>query len=247
MAIAIDGSTPAGASQTNSATATVASPSFSPVASSLLLVSWAGNTHLSTAPGAPSIANTGGLSFTLVGHRSKIDGAGAASGQAALWYAVIAGAPGSMTVTVTSGSASGLREARIKPVVLTGVDTASPIVNSNEGTDNGGALDNLSYTSGAANSMGFAAVSDWDVASTTFTGAAGTTVVDSATPNNNINAVTLRQTTPGASGATVSLGLTSPTSTTWNYVWVEVREGSAAASASLIVPRRFRLGALLDM
>lgn len=221
MAIALDGSTPAGVSQTNGATTTVVSNSFSPPAGSVLVVSWVGNTAIGN-PSAPSISNTGGLTFTQQNWRSSAD-SGGAHGQAAIWTAVAASAPGSMTVTVTTGSGSGDRHARLQVEVFSGVDNGSPVAATNEGTDSGGALDNLSYTSSVANSVGVAAVSDWDVTSTTFTAAAGTTVDDSASVASSINAATLRQTTPTTSGSTITLGLTSPTSTNWNYAWVELR------------------------
>lgn len=140
-----------------------------------------------------------------------------------------------MTVTVTNNATSGNRHARLKGIVLTGVDLASPIVANNEGTDGTGALDNLTYTSAADNSMGFASVSDWDTNSSTFTAAAGTTIVDSTQVASSINCATLRQTTVGPAGTSVSLGLTSPTSTSWNWCWVEVREGAASSDPP---PRR---------
>lgn len=236
MAIAQDATTPAGVSQTSGTTATVATGSFSPPSGSVLVVCWVCNTA-TTAPSAPSISNTGGLTFALANWRSKAD-SGGSNGQAAIWTAPAASAPGSMTVTVTTGSGSGDRHARIRCGVYTGVDLASPVAATNEGTDTLGALDNLSYTSSVANSVGIAAVSDWDVTSSTFTGASGTTVDDSASVASAINAATLRQTTPTTSGSTVTLGLTSPTSTSWNWVWVELRPDTSTPTQPrpLIVP-----------
>lgn len=228
MAIAVDASTPAGVSQTNGATATVVTGSFSPPAGSVLVACWGGNSATSN-PSAPAISNTGGLAFTLANWRSSGD-SGGAHGQSAIWYVVIGSAPGSMTVTITSGSGSGDRHARLRVLVLTGVDPASPVGASSEGTDSGGALDALSYTSTTANSVGVASVSDWDVTSTTFTAAAGTTVDDSASPGSAINCATLRQTTPTTSGSTITLGLTSPTSTNWNYVYVEMKADTSTGA-----------------
>lgn len=243
MAIAVDGSSPAGASQTNGATATVTTASFTPAAGAVMLACWQGNTTASAPGAAPTIADTLTLAWTSVGWRNEGD-AGGREGQAAMWWALSTNT--SMTVTVTTGTASGDRQARLKVVVLTGVDTANPVASSNEGSDTGGGLDNLTYTSTVTDSMGFASVSDWDTASSTFTAGGGTTIVDSAQVASVINCATLRQTTPTSSGSSISLALTSPTSTTWNYVWAEMRPG-AAATGSLIVPRREPMGALLQL
>jgi hypothetical protein len=235
VAIALDASTPTGASQTTGTTATLTSTAFTPPSGSVILVSWQGNTDTTAPASAPTITNTGSLSFTLVQWRNSGD-TGGAKGQCAMWWAVVSSSPGSMTVTVTNQAGSGFRHARVKPLVFTGVDTTTPLVNNNEGTDSGGGLDTLSYTSGVANSVGVASVSDWDVASTTFTAGSGTTIDDSQTVASSINCATLRQTTPTTSGSTVSLSLTSPTSTQWNYVWAELRPGSAVASSAQAQP-----------
>lgn len=248
MAIAVDASTPAGASQTNANTATVVSASFTPPSGSVILICWQGNTAATAPSGAPTISNTGSQAFTLVNHRFETDAAGK-EGQCAMWRAVSTG-PGSMTVTVTTLTASGDRQARVKPIVLTGVDTSNPAGwQAGEGTDTIGALDGLTYTSTSANSMGFASVSDWDTASAVFTAAAGTTIVDSTQVGASINCATLRQTTPTTSGSTISLGLTSPTSSTWNYVWIELPAAVGGTAVSHPPTRRpaAALGALLDM
>jgi hypothetical protein len=225
VAIAIDATnTPAGVSQTNGATTTVVTASFTPPSGTLVLVCWAGNSQSGANPTDPSVTSSVGLSFTTVGIETRTDSG--AEGQAAMWWALGGGA--STTVTVTNNATSGNRHARLQVVVLTGVDTGNPTVSVGQGSDGTGGLDNCTYTSAADNSMGWAAVSDWDVASTTFTAAAGTTIVDSASPGNSVNGATLRQTTPTTSGASVSLSLTSPTSTTWNWVRAEIREGTAA-------------------
>ncbi len=228
MAIALDGSTPTGVSQTNGATATVVSGSFSPPAGSVIVVSWAGNSASAVSPTAPSIANSAGLTFTSLGVRNYADGS--KDGQAAMWYHVVGSTPGSMTVTITNNASSGNRHARLKVLVFTGVDTASPIGANSEGTDTTGALDALSYTSTVANSIGVAAVSDWDVNSTTFTAAAGTTVADSASVASSINCATLTQTTPTTSGASIALGLTAPTSSAWNYVYAELKPATGTTA-----------------
>lgn len=232
MAIAIDGTSPAGVSQTNGNTSNLATASYTPPSGSLVLACWAGNSQLA-APTDPSITSSAGasLSWNVVAIRTSAD-SGGASGQAAMWWAVGGGA--ATTTQVANNATNGNRHARLKVVVLTGVDTGDPIVSSAQGTDGTGGLDNCTYTSAADNSMGFASVSDWDVSSTTFTAGSGTTVVDSASPGNSVNGATLRQTTPTTSGAAVSLALTSPTSTTWNWVRAELREGAAAADPYLL-------------
>jgi len=221
VAIGTDASTPTAVSQPSGTTAALLSNSFSPPAGAVVAVSWQGNSQ-NAAPTAPTISNTGGLTFTQINYRSKNDAAGA-NGQAAMWYATISSAPGPMTVTVANNATSGNRHARLRVKVLSGVDTASPIASSGEGTDSSGGLDGLSYVSAVANSVGIASVSDWDVSSSTFTAAAGTTIDDSASVASSVNCATLQQTTPTTSGATITLGLTAPTSTQWNYVWAEFR------------------------
>lgn len=228
MAIALDGSTPASTSQTSGTTATLVSASFTPPSGTVIVVCWQGNTAATAPASVPTIANSGSQTFTLINWRNAGD-SGGANGQCAMWWAASTG-PGAMTVTVTTQSSSGNRHARLKPLVFSGVDTVTPLVNSGEGTDSTGALDTLTYTSGAANSLGVASVSDWDATGGTFTGAAGTTVQDGATVASAINCATLTQSTPTTSGSTITLGLTAPTSTQWNYVWAELRPGTAVTS-----------------
>src|SRR5690348_4105892 len=105
MAIAVDASTPAVATQTSATTATLASASFTPPANSVIYIFWGGNAgsseSLTGTP--PTITDNLGahLTYTLINHRAFGE-VGGNAGQAAMWVAVV-GASQAMTITTTNG------------------------------------------------------------------------------------------------------------------------------------------------
>jgi hypothetical protein len=240
VAIMQDASTPAGVQQTVATTVALTTASFTAPANAVLVASWQGNSQAGN-PTDPTISDTGGLVWTSLGLR---DGGTGNSGQASMWRAATSSSA-ARTVTVNNNATSGNRQARLKVLVLTGVDTTAPVVASSTGSDSTGALDSLTVTTGVANSWVVGSVSDWDVNSTTLTAAAGTTISDSGSPGSAINGATLRNTTPGASGSSVSLGLTSPTSTAWNFVVAEFRPAAGGTNATPTPSAVAAVGAVL--
>lgn len=246
MALAIDASSPGIATNTNSATATVTTGSFTPPTGSLLVIMWGGNASASENPAAPTITDSlvGHLTYTLVNHRNHGD-AGGSSGQVAMWTApVVTGL--AQTITVTTGSASGNREAAVKVLVFTGADIVTPTGTVGEASAGSGAF-SQAVTSTIAGGWALAVWGDWQVGSTTFTAGTGCATDGTSTCGGNFNvAVVRRSTADGAGSGSNTVSLTAPTSNAQNWVYAEIRAGAGgAAAASLLIPRRPSSGLIM--
>ena len=247
MALAIDASTPAIATQTNGATATVATASFTPPSSSLLLIRWSGNSQINTAPGAPSITDNLGahLTYTLVDWQSRADSP-TRDGQAATWWAVV-GSSAAMTVTVTNAASSGNRHAALRVEVITGADTTTPIgAHGKTGSVNTAAIAQ-SYTASATSGWGRIVATDWD-AGAAMTAGTGCTLEGSGTPGSAVTYGFVRRTTADDSvGVSNTLNVTlGATSTNVAWTWSEVLP-AAATTTSDPPRRRPQMGALLQI
>jgi hypothetical protein len=235
VALAIDGSTPAVATNTSTTVATITTASFTPPAGALLLVMWAGDTQASVTPGTPTITDNLGahLTYTLVDHRKLTDTPTGVDGQAAVWWAVV-GSSAAMTVTVTSGTASGARESALKVVVITG-QHATPIgAHGTSGTKSAASIAQ-SYTGTASSNWGFIAICDWDLKGAETAGT-GCTVINSANVASAISYGFLRRTTAdGTNGGSTTLNVTIPTTST-NLCWCYVEVVPAATAAATFPP-----------
>ena len=229
MALAIDGSSPAIATQTNGTIATVTTASFNPPAGSVLLVLWSGDAL--TTPSAPTITDNLGvhLTYNLTDWKSVAD-APTRFGQAAAWTAVV-GAGGSMTVTVTSGSVSGERTAALCVQVMTGADTTTPAGAHGKSGSASAASIAQSYTAQSTGGWGFIAVCDFDAVGAETAGT-GCTLIGSALVGSNFDYGYVRRTTADDSnGGSNTLNVTLPgTSTNLAWVYVEVNPATTATS-----------------
>ena len=235
MALAIDASSPATATQTSGATATVTTASFTPPAGSVLLVQW--SCDASALPSAPSITDNLGtpLTYTRTDWQSGNDSPGA-GGQAAAWTANVA-TSAAMTVTVTSGSASGERVSALNIRVLTGADTTSntsPVGAHGKSGSKSASSIAQSYTAQATNAWGFIIDCDFDQVGAQTAGT-GCTLTGSANVATNITYGFARRTTADdTNGSSNTLNVTLPaTSTNLNWVYVEIMP---AVAASMIPP-----------
>lgn len=218
MALAIDASSPAIATQTNGATATVATASFTPPNNSLLLIRWAANS--TSLPAQPTISG-GSLTYTLQDWKSKAD-TPTRDGQAACWIASVA-TGASMTVTVTNQATSGFREAALRVVVLTGHNTSTPIgAHGKSGSASASSIAQT-YTASATGGQGFISVADWDALSA-MTAGTGCTLEGSGTPGGAVTYGFVRRTSADDStGVSNTLNVTvGGTSTNLSWVWAEV-------------------------
>lgn len=230
MALAIDGSSPAVATQTSAFTTTVTTASFTPPSGSLLLISWSWNSQASTDPSSPTITDNLGthLTYTLIDWSHRAD-TPAADGQAAQWWAVVSSSA-AMTITVTGGVASADNGGAIKVTVLTGADTVTPIGAHGKSGSTSASSIAQSYTATASNGWGFLADLDWDVkgAQTAGTG---------CTSDGSANVGTLvtygfhrRTTADDVSGNSNTLNVTLPgTSTNLRWAYAEVLPLAAAS------------------
>jgi len=231
VALAIDASSPPIATQTVGTTATVTTASFTPPDGSLLLVVWSGNTISNSNPSAPSITDNLGvhLTYTQTDWQSRADSP-TVNGQAAAWWAPI-GTGAAMTVTVTTGSATGAREAALKVYVLTGQDAVTPIgAHGKSGSASAGSIAQ-SYTAQSTGGWGFLGDCDWDDTGA-HTAGSGCTYANGGTgsiPGQISYGFLNRTTADDSNGASNSLNVTlAGTSTNLNWVYVEVNPSSTA-------------------
>lgn len=218
MALAIDASSPATATQTNGATATVVTASFTPPNNSLLLVRWAANS--TSLPSQPTISG-GSLTYTLQDWKSKAD-TPTRDGQAACWIAQVS-TGASMTVTVTNQASSGFREAALRVLVITGHNTSTPVgAHGKSGSASASSIAQ-NYTASATGGQGFISVSDWDALSA-MTAGTGCTLEGSATPGGAFTYAFVRRTSADdVNGNTNTLNVTvGGTSTNLSWVYAEI-------------------------
>lgn len=241
MAIAIDGSGPAIATQTNGATATVTTASFTPPAGSLLLIGWAGNSAPGVDPGSPSITDNLGahLSYSL-SDWSHLADSPTADGQAALWTAAV-GTSSAMTVTVTNAASSGNRQAALKVWVLTGADTVVGAHGKSGSISAASIAQN--YTAQATGGWGFIADDDWDVKGAQSAGT-GCTSDGSADVGTAITYGFMRRTTADdVNGNSNTLNVTIPaTSTGLRWAYIEIKPATSTipwSPARLAQPRDY--------
>lgn len=230
MALAIDSSSPAIATQTVGTTATVTTASFTPPDGSLLLVMWSGNTISNSNPTAPSITDNLGshLTYTQTDWQSRADSP-TVNGQAACWWAPVA-TGAAMTVTVTTGTATGAREAALKVYVLTGYDTVTPIgAHGKTGSASTSSIAQ-SYTAQSTGGWGFLADCDWDDTGA-HTAGSGCTYTNGGTgsiPGQISYGFINRTTADDSNGASNSLNVTlAGTSTNLNWVYTEVNPAAS--------------------
>lgn len=240
MALAIDASSPAVVTQTNSATATLATASFTPPAGSLLVIGWSGNTGSASDPAAPSITDSLGahLTYSLAGwkHRSV---APTVDGQAAMWWAVV-GSSAAMTVTVTTGTGSGARQGALKVWVITGADTGgTPVSATASGAAGSASVAAIAqnYTASATSGWGFIGTCDWDALGTETAGT-GMWSDGASTIAGIISYGFMRRTTADdSSGVTNTLRVTLPgTSTNTSWAYAEVLPAAAGGGSGSWLP-----------
>jgi len=151
----------------------------------LLLVQWSGDA-LTEPTGAPTITDNLGvpLTYSITDWKHRGDGAPTVFGQAASWTATVASSA-AMTITVTSGAASGDRTAALKVTVLNGADTSSPVGAHGKSGSSSAASIAQSYTAQATGGWGFLTVTDFDQLGAETAGT-GTTVIGSANVSTSI-------------------------------------------------------------
>lgn len=240
MPLAIDGSSPAVAVNSVATTATVATASFTPPAGAFLLISWSGNTGPGVDPAAPSITDNLGvhLTYGLIGWKHRSVGT-IVDGQTAMWWAVV-GSSAAMTVTVTTGTASGAREAALKVRVMTGADTSGVGASGVAGSASAASIAQ-SYTAQATGGQGFISVCDWDLKGVQTAGT-GCTSDGSANIGTAITYGFQRRTSADDSnGVSNTLNVTLPgTSTNLAWVYAEIKPAAGGAAPAFPPSRQVR-------
>jgi hypothetical protein len=231
VALAIDASTPVAATNAVGTTTTVTTANFTPPAGALLLNLWAGNTEASINPFTPTITDSLGtpLIYTLLDWQSRAD-TPTVAGQAADWSAVV-GSSVAMTVTVTSGTATGNRQSALQTVVLTG-QHATPIgAHGKSGSASASSIAQ-NFTGTASGSWGFIVVCDWDALGSMTAGTGCTLIATGTIPTTQISWGMFRRTTAdGTNGGTTTMNVNlAGTSTHVSWAYAEVVPAASASS-----------------
>lgn len=233
MALAIDGSTPAIATQATGSVATVTTASFTPPSGSLLLIRYSANTIDPNDPGNPAITDSlgGHLTYTSWDIGKRPDSP-LAEGQVATWTAPVVSSA-AMTVTVTNGAASPNRHAALNVTVLTGADTTTPVGAHGKSSSLSAASIAQNYTASATNGWGFLVVCDWFDAGAETAGT-GCTLEGSADLGGQFTYAFIRRTAADDSnGVTNTLRATVPgTSTSLRWAWIEILPAVVAAGGA---------------
>src|SRR5258706_4533297 len=250
MALAIDASSPVIATNAVGTVTTVTSASFTPPTGSLLIVRWSGDSVTGVNPSTPTITDSLGtpLTYTLQDWASHADSP-FADGQCAVWSAIV-GTSAAMTVTVTSGSASGARESALAITVFTGQNLSSPIGAHGKSSSLSAASIVQSYTAQSSGGMGLIVDCDWDLKGAQTAGT-GCTIVNGGSANIG-TAITYgffrRTIADDVNGGSNTLNVTIPTTSTnlsWAYIEVNPEpdaSGSyAGAQQSIPFPLLFQL------
>jgi hypothetical protein len=236
VALAIDASSPALTTQTNTATATLASGSFTPPAGSVLLIQWISDAG--ATPASPTITDNLGtpLTYTLLDWKASNSGTPAANGQGATWRAVV-GSSAAMIVTVTNGAVTGERAAALKITVLTGADTTTPIGAHGKSGSLSAASIAQTYTATSTGGWGFIVVTDFNQLGNETAGT-GCTVISTGSVLTNISYGFFRRTTADdVATSSNTLNVTIPgTSTNLSWTYAEVLP--AVTSTAVFPPNR---------
>lgn len=236
MALAIDASTPAVATQGSATTATITTASFTPPAGALLLILWSGNTAGGFNPTTPTVTDNLGahLTYTLLDWQSRAN-APTVDGQAASWWATV-GTSAAMTVTVTTGTSQNNKEAELQVIVITG-QAASPIGAHGKSGSTSAASIAQTYTAAATSGWGFIGVCDWSALGVETAGTGCTAISAGDVGIGQISYGNLRRTTADDSnGVSNTLNVTVPgTSTALSWVYAEVLPAAGGAAGTLPV------------
>lgn len=231
MAIALDASTPA-FKATGTAATTAVSNSFSPPAGSVIVV---GIANMSDDVALSSVSDSLGSHLTwakIANYLDVTDG-----GAWEFWWAFVASAPGSMTVT---GTWAGAKNGYSQPMVFTGAASSQSGNASTSGRNATGAAVSQSITSTAAGSVG--AMLFYNNSGTALTPGTNQTITlggsSSYDTASGVNQATMLLTTPaGALGSTITLNTAvSGGVALWAALTVEIL--AAAAGSPTVHPGR---------
>jgi len=234
VALAIDASTPAIAVQSNGATTTCTTASFTPPSGSTLLILYSANSIDPTSPAVPTITDNLGahLTYTRYDHSVRSDTPNA-DGQACSWTAPVA-TGAAMTITVTNQAASGGRHAAVSVQVLTGADGTTPVpVHGESGSTSTGTV-NQSYTANATGGMGFTAIADWNATGVMSAGTGTTRIGSAAVGAPDYDYGFFRRTTADdvATSSNAVNATLAGTSNSVRWIWVEVVPAAGGATVN---------------
>lgn len=228
MALAVDASSPAKATQTAGSGGCVTA-SFTAPSASLLVAFTNTNSPASTGENK-TVTDSGGLTWTLQKRINFTTGSGTEGG-AEVWTATTVSSAARTVTSTPSGSTANHNSLVVK--VLTDSGGAPTPGASNSSTSTAG-LPTCNVTTTAANSWVWACSSDWAQAGL---GTAGSGQTITTTDENNVagqyTGHVWRQTaTTAGSGTVVTMNLTGPAAQRYDMVVLEIKANSGAAATS---------------
>jgi hypothetical protein len=236
VALAIDASSPALTTQTNTATATLASGSFTPPAGSVLLIQWssdggahAGLTDDHRQPRHAADLHAARLESRELGHACCQRSGGDVAGCGRL--------VGGDDRHGHNGAVTTERAAALKITVLTGADTTTPIGAHNKSGSLSTASIAQTYTATSTGGWGFIVVCDFNQLGNETAGT-GCTLISTGSVLTNISYGFFRRTTADdVATNTNTLNVTIPGTTT-NLSWTYAEVLPAVASTAVFPPNR---------
>jgi hypothetical protein len=243
VALAIDASSPALATAPTATTPeTATTASFTPPASSLLVVLISSDSNSATVNPSYTVTDNLGvhLTYTQRVFAASTDTPAAGGGAAIYTAPVVTSA--AMTVSVTTTSAGGGADTAAQVQVLTGGGTTPTVgANGKANITTSGTAVSCSYTGTGAGSWGFSAVSDWNATGTMTAGTGCTMIGTAGTFTGLISYGFPRRTSAdGTVGGTITLAATlAAVSTAKHIAALEILDpGGAAAQIPTLVMAR---------
>jgi hypothetical protein len=198
---------------------------------------WAGNTNtINEAPATPTITDNLGvhLTYTLIQYVSPGTlSIGTIGGQAALWWAKVT-TSAAMTVTVTSNSASGGRDAAFRVAVLTGAELTTPVETSNTvGQTSSSTTFSQNYTPTISGGSGFLSMCDFtDNNLATPTAGTGCTMFHWVQTTGITAAMVYRTSFDDVASTTNTVSGAIGTAEPMLWAWADIAPSAAAAAAN---------------
>jgi len=223
VALAIDASSPAVATNTSNTIKTVTTASFTPPDFSTVVALWCGNSTLNdNPPDPPAITDSLAPDLAYVaGDWQSRNVTPTVNGQTMAWGAPVdTGA--AMTVTVTSGTFASEFQSALQIQVLTGADPTTPVGAHGRGGSTSASAVAATFQATATDSWGFIAVTDWDALGSMTAGTGCTLIATGTIPTTQISYGFFRRTTPdGVNGADTAMNVNlagSSSNVSWSYI-----------------------------
>jgi hypothetical protein len=228
VAVAVDASSQAAWVELNG-TGAVTSATFSPPATSLIVVAFYDDNTSTTADATASITNTGtALTWTRQVVANQTTTSGTYAQAAVIFWALNAASQSAISVTVTPSGTSQF-DSDVTVSVFTGHNTTTPIGASGVGKS-ATAATAVSYTATVIGSLGYFTISTGQNITSLVAGASTTSIAATKSAGNAASLLAARQTTASSGLTTQTMNSTANAAAVQDFAYVEIVPASAAGS-----------------